>query len=55
VIDPPVGDAGPAREDCQAEADVGKFYYDADQEIWYECIFDRSRAEYTWAIVPPVE
>lgn len=49
------GEDGPPRDGCETETDVGKLYQAVGQDIWYECIFDRSRAGYTWAILPPTD
>ncbi len=47
--------AAPDPEECREPADVGKLHHDGDQDIWYECFFDKRKGVYTWAIVPSTE
>lgn len=28
--------------------------YGADQDVWFECIFDARTGRYSWALLPPV-
>ena len=47
--------APPDPRDCVQPSDIGKLHHDPVDDIWYECIFDSRRSEYTWAIVPPAD
>jgi hypothetical protein len=40
---------------CVQESDVGKLHHDSFDDVWYECMFDRSGREYTWVILPPAD
>jgi hypothetical protein len=45
----------PDPQECSGPKDAGKIHHDEEHDIWYECVLDRRRGAYTWAIVPPVE
>src|SRR2546430_358281 len=40
---------------CAGPEDVGKLHHDEELYVWYECVFDRRRSVFTWAIVPPAD
>lgn len=43
----------PDPKECKGPDDVGKVAYDAERDIWYECVYDKRKKVYTWVIVPP--
>lgn len=43
----------PDPKECKEPHDVGKITYDPDNDIWYECMYDKRKNAYTWVITPP--
>jgi hypothetical protein len=44
---------GPDPDDCKQPEDLGKIFHDEENDIWYECVFDRRKKVFTWTILPP--
>jgi len=40
---------------CDRPEDVGRIEYSADQNIWFECMFDARAGRYSWVIIPPTD
>jgi hypothetical protein len=40
---------------CSCQRDIGRFVHDEENDIWYECDFDKRRQVFTWVIVPPAD
>jgi uncharacterized protein YfcZ (UPF0381/DUF406 family) len=49
------GPGPPEASGCISAADVGRLHHNVDDNIWYECVFDKRRAVFTWTMLPPQE
>lgn len=47
--------SAPDPRDCQGPADIGNVHHDVEQDIWFECVFDKRMNLYTWTILPPAD
>ncbi len=46
-------DSPPPRDGYASDEGVGKLHHQVPDDVWYECVFDSRRREYTWSILPP--
>jgi hypothetical protein len=53
ISDMTVATGPPEARSCSRPADVGRIHHDPDNDIWYECVHDSFRDEFTWTIIPP--